>query len=237
MATFRTVVTGASSGIGRATALLLATDGHALVLTARREGELRKLGEACLAGGASAVSVVAGDLTDPDLAPQLADAARQCGEGEVVLVNNAGTAAFGTFHEQPVQTAASMVEVGLVAAMRATHALLPLMLEGAGGIVVNVVSVASTHAFGGAEAYCATKAGLLAFSRSLALDYRSKGVRVTALMPGATDTPLWDKTPLHPDRGDMLPPQAVAETIKMVIDAPRDRAFDEIVLLPPKGIL
>lgn len=237
MATFRTVVTGASSGIGRATALLLATDGHALVLTARREDELRKLAEACLAGGATAVSVVAGDLSDPDLAPQLADAASQCGKGELVLVNNAGTATFGQFHVQPIGTAAQMVEVGLIGAMRAAHALLPLMLEEARGTIVNVLSVAATQAFGGAEAYCAAKAGLLAFSRALALDYRKQGVRVTSLAPGATDTPLWDGATEHPDRADMLSPQAVAETIKMVIDAPRDRAFDEIVLLPPKGIL
>ncbi|MEX2242406.1 MAG: SDR family NAD(P)-dependent oxidoreductase [Fimbriimonadaceae bacterium] len=237
MATYRTVVTGASSGIGRATALLLAKDGHALVLNARREDVLRSLAEECLAAGSSAVTVVAGDVSHPATGPQLADAVGMSGAGEVVLVNNAGTAAFGPFHEQPVETAVRMVDVLLSGAMRATHALLPTMLEEGRGTIVNVVSVAALQTFSSAEAYCAAKAGLLAFSRSLARDYRPMGVRVTSLIPGASDTALWDSIEGHPDRADMLSPQAVAEAIKMVVDTPRDRSYDEIVLTPPKGVL
>jgi short-subunit dehydrogenase len=237
VATYRTVVTGASSGIGRATALLLAKDGHALVLNARREDELRRLAGECLSAGSSAVSVVAGDVSHPATGPQLADAVAMSGDGEVVLVNNAGTAAFGPFHELPVETSVRMVEVLLNGAMRATHALLPTMLEEGRGTIVSVVSIAAVQTFSSAEAYCAAKAGLLAFSRSLARDYRPLGVRVTSLVPGAADTALWDAIEGHPDRADMLPPDAVAETIRMVIEAPRDRVFDEIVLTPPKGVL
>jgi len=237
VATYRTVVTGASSGIGRATALLLAKDGHALVLNARREDVLRTLAEECLAAGSSAVSVVAGDVSHPATGPQLADAVAMSGAGEVVLVNNAGTAAFGPFHELPIETAVRMVDVLLSGAMRATHALLPTMLEEGRGTIVNVVSVAALQTFSSAEAYCAAKAGLLAFSRSLARDYRPMGVRVTSLIPGASDTALWDAIEGHPDRADMLSPQAVAEAIKMVVDSPRDRSYDEIVLTPPKGVL
>ena len=159
------------------------------------------------------------------------------GAGEVVLVNNAGTAAFGPFHEQPIETAVRMVDVLLSGALRATHALLPTMLEEGRGTVVNVVSVAALQAFSSAEAYCAAKSGLLAFSRSLARDYRPMGVRVTSLIPGASDTALWDAIEGHPERADMLSPQAVAEAIKMVVDTPRDRSYDEIVLTPPKGVL
>ncbi len=235
--TYRTVITGASSGIGRATALLLARDGHALILNARREHELTTLAESCLSGGACSVSVVAGDLTDAETAPQLADAAANSGLGEVVLVNNAGTAAFGPFHEQPIEVATGMVKVILGGAMRATHALLPTMLQEGRGTVINVLSIAARHDFGGAQAYTAAKAGLAAFSRTLSLDYRAKGVRVTGLFPGATDTPLWDSMESHPERSDMLSAKAVAETIKMLIDLSRDRVIDEIVLTPTKGTL
>jgi len=234
---FRTVVTGASSGIGRVTALLLAKDGHSLVLTARRESELRSLADACLVGGAVSVGVVAGDLTHQDLAPQLADAVEISGEGEVVLVNNAGNATFGPFDGMPIEQSVGMVDLMLSGSMRAAHALLPKMLEEGRGTIVNVLSVAAIHSFPGAEAYCAAKAGLLAFSRSLSLSYRDKGIRVTSLIPGATDTPLWDSVESGPDRGDMLSASAVAETIRMVISAPRDRSFDEVVLTPPRGIL
>lgn len=233
----RVVVTGASSGIGRAVALLLAKSGHGLVLTARREGELRSLADACLVGGAFGVSVVPGDILEPDLAPQLADAAEMLGEGEIVLINGAGQAQFGEFHEMEAETSVAMVDSMLVGAMRTTHALLPLMLEEGRGVVINVLSIATKTTFPGAEAYSAAKYGLLGFSKSLSASYRSCGVRVTCLVPGAVDTPLWDKMDQHPDRAEMLSPLAVAETVKFVVESPSDRVFDEIVLTPPKGVL
>ncbi len=235
--TYRTVITGASSGIGRATALLLARDGHSLVLNARREHELQTLAESCLSGGACAVAVVAGDISDPDTAPQLADAVAMSGPGEVVLVNNAGTASFGPFHEMPIETSLKMVEIILGGAMRAAHALLPTMLEYGSGTVINVLSIAARQDFGGSQAYSAAKAGLASFSRTLSLDNRRQGVRVTSLLPGATDTPLWDEIETHPAREDMLSARAVAETIKYLIDLPRDRVIDEIVMTPVKGTL
>lgn len=235
--TYRIVITGASSGIGRATALLLARDAHSLILNARRGHELQTLAESCLSGGACSVSVVAGDITDQHTAPQLADAVAMSGLGEVVLVNCAGTAAFGQFHEQEIETAVGMVDVILGGAMRATHALLPAMLANGSGTVINVLSIAARQDFGGSQAYCAAKAGLAAFSRTLSLDYRAQGVRVTSVLPGATDTPLWDEIENHPAREDMLPARAVAETIKYLVDLPRDRVIDEIVLTPPKGTL
>jgi 3-oxoacyl-[acyl-carrier protein] reductase len=233
--TYRTVVTGASSGIGRATALLLAKSGHALVLNARREHELNRVAESCLAAGACAVSVVAGDVAEPDTAPRFADAVEQSGSGPVVLVNSAGTAEFGPFHACDLEQAVQGVQVGLCGAMRAVHALLPLMLEEGRGTVVNVVSIAARHTFPNAEAYTAAKSGLLGFSRSLSASYRGRGVRVTAVVPGATDTPLWGAQ--SPPREDMLPAMAVAETVKCVIDLPWDRVVDEIVVTPPKGVL
>jgi short-subunit dehydrogenase len=152
-----------------------------------------------------------------------------------VLVNNAGWAEFGPFHEQPIETALGIVEATLASALRVTRALLPKMLMVGRGTVVNVVSIAARHTFANAEAYTAAKSGLLGFSQSLNASYREQGVRVTALVPGAVDTPLWkDK---GPNKEDMLKPQAVAETVKWLVDLPRDRAVDEILLMPPKGVL
>jgi short-subunit dehydrogenase len=233
--TFRTIVTGASSGIGRATALLLARDHHALILNARREQELTSLAEACLAAGACSVSTVVGDIGVDDTSDELADTVDMSGQGEIVLVNNAGWAEFGPFHEQPIETALGIVDATLGGAMQVTRALLPKMLMVGRGTVVNVVSIAVRHTFPNAEAYTAAKSGLLGFSKSLNASYRSQGIRVTALIPGAVDTPLWKDQ--GPDKEDMLKPQAVAETIKWLIDLPRDRAVDEIVLTPPKGVL
>jgi short-subunit dehydrogenase len=233
----RVVVTGASSGIGRAVALLLSKDGHALVLTSRQEDKLRSLADACLAGGAASVSVVAGDISDPDTAPQLADAVRESGSGEVVLINNAGVAKFGPFHSMGIDDSVAMVRVMLEGTMRATHALLPMMLEQGKGTVVNVLSIAVMNDFAGSEAYSAAKYGQHGFAKSLSKSYRRQGIRVTNVIPGSTDTHLWDAVESPPAREDMLTAEAIAQTIKMVIDSPRDRSFDEIVVTPPKGVL
>lgn len=235
--TYRTVVTGASSGIGRATALLLAKDRHALVLNARKEGVLTQVAESCLVAGAVSVATVPGDIADPETAPMLADAVRESGSGEIVLVNNAGGAEFGPFHVLDIESSVTMVEVALCGAMRAAYALIPLMLENERGTIVNVASIAAKHDFPNAQAYCAAKTALLSLSRTLALDYRRQGIRVTSIVPGATDTPLWNAMAICPSREDMIPVAAVAETVKYVIDLPRDRTIDEIVVTPPKGVL
>ena len=186
--------------------------------------------------GAPAVKVAPGDVTDPATARKIAEAASQL-KGELVLVNNAGFAEFGDFHESDVDGAAAMVDVMLSGTMRATHAVLPLMLADGKGTVVNVLSLAATTEFAGAAAYCAAKAGALMFSRVLSKEYRQRGVRVTSILPGSTDTPIWDPMETHPPREEMLPAAAVAEAVRDAINAPRDRAVDEIVLTPPKGIL
>ncbi len=233
----RVVLTGASSGIGRAIALLLARDGHALVLCARREEALTSLSETCLVAGAAGVSVVAGDVSHADTALRLADAVRMLETGEIVVVNNAGVAVFGPFHEVLVEDSIGMVQVMVEGSMRVVHAVMPQMLAAGSGLVINVLSVAIRHTFAGAEGYTAAKQGLFGFAQSLSASYRGQGVRVTNIVPGAVDTPLWDTVQAHPDREEMLSPGAVAETVKFVIDAPQDRVYDEIVLTPPKGVL
>lgn len=233
---YKTVITGASSGIGKATALLLAKEGHSLVLNARREKVLQELAEQCTAEGAKAVTVVAGDVTDPETSEKLAESALKM-QGELVLVNNAGFADFGAFHETNIDQAVEMVDVMLSGTMRATHAMIPSMLQAGSGTVINVLSVSSTVEFPGAAAYCAAKAGAHMFSKVLSKEYRQQGIRVTSILPGSTDTAIWDGMAEHPPREDMLPVSAIAETVRDVINAPRDRSIDEIVVSPPKGIL
>ena len=75
------------------------------------------------------------------------------------------------------------------------------------------------------------------FSRVLSKEYRGKGVRVTSVLPGSTDTAIWDGMADYPPREEMLPASAVAETIRDAINAPRDRSIDEVVITPPKGVL
>ncbi|MCH7903885.1 MAG: SDR family NAD(P)-dependent oxidoreductase [Armatimonadetes bacterium] len=234
---FRSVVTGASSGIGRATALLMAAAGHELVLISRRESILEEIAQRCESLGSPSATVVAGDVSDPETAERVKQAVGKSDDSEIVLINNAASAAFGPFHELPVEGACDMIDVGMKGGFLMTHALLPAMLDQGRGTVINVLSIAATQPIPGAAAYCAMKAGMLAFSRTLALEYRRKGVRVGSILPGSTDTAIWDGMSDHPPREDMLQPEAVAEMILQMVSAPRDRSLDEVVLTPPKGFL
>lgn len=239
----RAIVTGASSGIGRATAEVLIDAGIEVVAAARSIERMRDLRDQC--------AVHPCNVRDPVSCENLILFARTGSSRRPVLINAAGTAYFGPYdqsdegdQEAVVEQAAKAFERGpgqvhtnLLGPMYLCHAAIPWMLESGGGHIVNVLSIAATHPFPGAAAYCASKAGLHMFGKALAAEYRGRGIRVTSLLPGSTDTPLWDNQSLQPDRHDMLSPKAVAECIRDVILSPGDRSYDEIVLMPPKGIL
>ena len=231
------IVTGASQGIGREAALLLALADCDLVLTARNEEALKSVAAECESIGAC-VSVFPFDLSEPGNCTKLIEMAKPAGVDHYpVLVNNAGIAEFGSFDQQEWAVIQQHVQLNFVAGMELVHAALPWMLEVGGGQVINVLSMSARVPFSGAAAYCASKAALHMFGRVLALEYRARGVRVTSLIPGSADTPLWDNKPWKPESADMLPAKAVAEAIRDIVLAPLDRNFDEITLMPPNGIL
>jgi short-subunit dehydrogenase len=231
----RVVITGASTGIGHATARALAKKGHSLVLVARRADLLLEVARECLELGAAAATAAPLDLGEPSQATRLADHLQHLPAGEQVLVNNAGVAQFGDFATSSWIDHSRQIEVNLLGLMASTHALLPGMLADGSGLIVNVLSIAATHVFPGAEAYSASKAGALAFGRSLSASYRRQGIRVTQILPGATDTPIWGEG--GPDRNQMLSPDAVARVIRDVVEASPDRVMDEVTVTPPFGIL
>lgn len=182
----RALVTGASSGIGRAFVLALAADGVDVVLVARRRERLEALaGEVESAHGTKAEILVA-DLADrDDLASVercVADEARPVD----VLVNCAGFGTHGRFAELPVEKEEAQVLVNVVAPVRLTHAALPGMIERRRGGIVNVSSIAAIQPLPHWATYGATKAYLTSFSQAVHEEVRGRGVTVLALMPGFT---------------------------------------------------
>jgi NAD(P)-dependent dehydrogenase (short-subunit alcohol dehydrogenase family) len=129
------------------------------------------------------------------------------------------------------------VRINYLAGVGICNAAVPWMMEKGGGQIINVLSIAADHPFSGASAYCSSKSAMRMFSKVLAQEYRARGVRVTAIVPGSTDTALWDKNPWKPDPMDMLHASSVAEAIRDVVLSPKDRNVDELVLMPPNGIL
>lgn len=230
------LITGASSGIGAETAILLAEHGYELILTARRDHLLRELALKCEELGALRADTIAGDILDVAANPRLVDLLK--GEGEIVLVNNAGVARFGGYIETDWNGLQEQVSKNLLGPMAVTHAVLPGMLAAGSGLIVNVASIAAKTAFTGSAAYSASKAGLVQFGSCIREEYRRQGIRVCNIVPGATDTAIWGDDPAQsPPREKMLPARAVADAIAWVVAQHRDRVVEEIVVTPPDGVL
>jgi NAD(P)-dependent dehydrogenase (short-subunit alcohol dehydrogenase family) len=177
------LVTGASRGIGRAIALRFAAEGAALALSAAEDDELADAVTACRAAGSAAAFGLAGDLGDPALAAALVErCAREHGSVEV-LVNNAFWERPGAVDEVDLEGWDQTLRVSLTAAMLLTRHALAHMVD-RGGAIVNVASQRAFASGHGAAAYEAAKAGLLALTRSTAVDFGPRGVRCNCVSPG-----------------------------------------------------
>ena len=181
------VVTGASSGIGKATAWHLASQGAHLVLAARRQDRLEKLAKAISEGGGRALPVTVDVTVDADL-ERLRDEALATFERVDVLVNNAGVPGGGPFAQVSLDTIDRVVDVNFRSVVHATKVFLPLFLDRKQGHVVNVASLAGRYATPSVAVYSATKHAVVAFSESCTMSLSQDGVLVTSVNPGFVST-------------------------------------------------
>lgn len=185
------IVTGASSGIGRATALLLASEGANLVIGARgREGLDAVVAQITEAGGRAIA--VAGDVRDEAFAQELVRMAKRQYGGLDVAFNNAGTTGdLGSTAEVSLESWRQTLDTNLTSAFLAAKYQLPAMMERGGGSLIFTSSfVGYTVGIAGAAAYAASKAGLIGLTQALAAEYGPSAIRVNAILPGGTDTPM-----------------------------------------------
>jgi short-subunit dehydrogenase len=187
-APFTVLITGASSGIGRALAQEFAADGHHLVLVARTAGTLDALAEELARERGVRASALAADLTEAGAAPRLVAELASAELTVDVLVNNAGFGMQGAFAALPVDRQLQMIQLNTVVLTELTRLLLPGMLARRRGGVLNVASTAAFQPGPFMAVYYATKAYVLSFSEALGDEVAGSGVRVTCLAPGPTDT-------------------------------------------------
>jgi hypothetical protein len=187
------LVTGASSGIGAASARVFASKGYDVALTARRADRLEALAdEIRLRFGVEAFSLP-GDLGRPEAVDQLLAAVAEQGRGVDALVNNAGYGLPGAYVSTPWQAQQALLQLMLVGVCELTHKVLPGMIDRRFGRIVNVASLAGLiPGAAGHTLYGATKSFLIKFSQSLHLECRDTGVHVTALCPGFTYSEFHD---------------------------------------------
>jgi short-subunit dehydrogenase len=180
------LVTGASDGIGRALAHLLAADGHDLVLVARREANLRELADLLGARHGVRSLVLPIDLAGPEAPATVAERVRAAGLEIDVLINNAGFGGLGPFAERPLESDLAMIQVNVACLTALTRLFLPGMLARRRGRILNVSSTAAFQPGPLMAVYYATKAYVQSFSEALAEEVKGSGVTVTALAPGPT---------------------------------------------------
>ena len=183
------VVVGASSGIGRATALAFARRGARVVVAARRAELLDEVAAECERLGADALAVPT-DVTDAEAVRQLADTACATFGRIDVWISNAGTGVFGRFDEADLALHRRVIEVNLLGAMHGAHAVLPIFRREGSGVLINTCSLGSWAPLPFAAAYAASKFGLRALTASLRQEIpRGQDIHVCAIFPAMVDTP------------------------------------------------
>ncbi|RKY86219.1 hypothetical protein DRQ09_06360 [candidate division KSB1 bacterium] len=182
------IITGASSGIGKETALLFAKEGASVSLVARRENILKEVCEKIQNGGRKALAVKA-DLCNPEETKKVVEQTVQKFGGIDILVNSAGIIASGTIKNTTLEAWEKMFMINVTSVFYLMQLCLPYLIERKGNIV-NVSSVTGLRAFPGVLAYCASKAAVDHLTRCAALELASDGVRVNAVNPGVTITNL-----------------------------------------------
>ena len=234
------VITGGSKGIGKAIAFGLAAAGAKVVLAARTPETLEEVAEELRVGGVSnpdSVLAVPTDVTDVEAVDRLVEKTLDVYQSLDILVNNAGIGRFGMVADFVPDDWDTVMNSNLKAVYLCTQSALKPMLAQGGGQVINVLSIAAKVPFEASSAYCAAKAGALAFTKVLATEVRQQNIRVTAVLPGSVHTPFWDEIPQHPDFEQMLKPEHVADTVVSVCLQPSGMVTEEIVVMPPLGIL
>lgn len=230
------IITGGTKGIGLALVNEYAKHGWAVITCARRvEGFVASLP----ADWQNRVIALAADMSSTDAVKQFAaEALAQCelqGWSLKVLVNNAGVFIPGQVHTEDEGLLEHQLNTNLLSAYHMTRAILPAMLPNATGHIVNMCSIASFMAYPNGGSYSISKWALLGFTKVLRAELLTKGIKVTAVMPGATLTPSWDGVDLPAER--LMPAEEIAEAVWNATNTSGRTVVEEIVLRPQLGDL
>ena len=237
----KAVVTGASSGIGEATAIALAAEGASVALGARRKDRLDEAVKRIEGEGGTAHAFEV-DVSGEDAARDfIKSAADQLG-GLDILINNAGVMLLGPIDGADTEEWRRMVDVNLLGLLYCTHAALPLMREGGGGHIVNISSVAGRQANLGSGVYNLTKWGVTGFSEALRQEAMHSGIRVTIVEPGFVATELQEQNTnpavleaiekMREQTGEVMEAEDIAAAIVFAVSQPQRVDINEMLIRP-----
>lgn len=225
------VITGASRGIGKATADILAKWNINLVLGARSINQLKTEFHG------DYVLLVPLDVTEEQSVQELVDLTIEKFGRIDVLINSAGTGTFANILDLETRDFDDMIAVNLRGTFLTCKYVGRVMKEQQDGQILNLVSVAGTTALPGNGGYSASKFGVQGLTKVLQAELRREGVRITAVIPGAIDSPFWDDSNFKLDKANMIPLTSIAEYLAFLLCQPKQSVVDEITIMPPNGIL
>jgi len=229
-------ITGASTGIGFELAKAFAKAGYVIVATARRKSRLVSLvSEICFAGH-EAYAFVCDVTSERSVLSTRKKILEKCKSIDV-LVNNAGVTVFKSFIETKTPDYDAVLDTNLRGSFVTAKAVLPLMIKRRRGHIINLVSVASKAVFTGSAVYSASKAGILAMFNVLRSEVRKYNIKVSNIIPGATDTPMWNPASRLRYSSRMMTPREVAEIVLQVAEQPKKVVIEDIIIRPIKGDL
>jgi len=228
-------VVGASSGIGRETAVLLARDGVRVMASARREVRLRELRAAAQAEGLALEYSVA-DASDPEAMEALARVTRaQLGEIDIMVYASGSNVPDRSLERLRRETWDRLISVNLSGAYYATRAVLPAMRERGRGHLIYIASISGQVPDVSGAAYQASKRGMIGLAHAIRVEEKERGIRTCAILPGLVDTEILDHRPVKPPPETLakaLRPEDVAEAVLAVARLPERVVVPELQILP-----
>lgn len=230
------LITGASSGIGKATALAFAKAGIHLALVGRNPEKLEAVAQqARLSGVEAQVFVV--DLSELAKVRELVSSIVAKLPRLDIVINSAGMGYTNGLLETPLADWQRVIDLNITSVLQVIQGVLPQLRSQKQGTIINLSSIAAHQVFPNWGLYCVSKFGLLALTKTLAAEERSYGIRVISMSPGSVNTEIWDTDTVDADfdRSAMLTPEVVANSILYAAQMPQGAVIEEMVLLPNAG--
>lgn len=229
------IITGASKGIGKAIAKQFADTGHTLLLCSRNAKELYDTAAMLQTNfPQSTVKGLPVDMAVKEEAIKFGVWSMEYGVPDIVI-NNAGQFLPGSIHNEEEGILEKMIEINLYGAYHLTRTVLPLMIEAKSGHIFNICSIASLHAYANGGSYGISKFALLGFSKNLREELKPKGIKVTAVCPGATMSSSWDGFEIDPNR--IMESEDIAKMIYAASQLSPMAVVEDIIMRPQFGDL
>ena len=234
----KALITGASSGIGKETALAFAKAGVDLALVGRSQEKLDTVISEVKSYAVSVKSYQIDLAATETVKEKIQEIVTDFG-GIDILVNNAGMGYTNPLSETPLEEWEQVLNLNLTSVFQCIQGVLPTMRDRARGTIINIASIAAHSPFPSWGAYSVSKAGIITLSKALSGEEKENGIRVVTITPGAVNTPLWDSdtVKMELNREAMLNPKVVAQTIVQAALLPQPAVIEEMTVMPSAGAL